>query len=262
MASDQIGRAQLEPVIFEPMPQQPRLLGTKEDWTGITSSTERRKLQNRINQRAYNASIPERIISEFEKWVERHRMIGSPRTDHLLVLIKFNVFRALISNARDIGISDKESMDDDSLSPYSSNPCSPSTFIRTTPASLHPTQLQRQICHHPWIDTLPIPGMRDNLLLASDSYDELQICADLLGIYNESADRSGMIVSGDPWDPAGWEVTESFAKQWGWTIRGCEQLFLSTNHWRTRRGEKPLRFERLLCEGARQPEGREREKTE
>lgn len=198
---------------------------------------------------------PERIISEFERWVERNRMIGSPRTDHLLVLIKFNVFRALISNTRDIGISDKESMDDDALSPYSSNPCSPSTFIRPTPASLQPTQLQRQICHHPWIDALPIPGMRDNLLLASDAYDEFQLCADLLGIYNESADRSGMIVSGDPWDPAGWEITESFAKQWGWTIKGCEQLFLSTNYWRTRRGEKPLRFERLLCEGARQPGG-------
>lgn len=54
MASDQIGCPQLEPVIFEAMPQQPRLLGTEEDWTGITSSTERRKLQNRINQRAYS----------------------------------------------------------------------------------------------------------------------------------------------------------------------------------------------------------------
>jgi hypothetical protein len=190
---------------------------------------------------------PEQIISEFERWVCHCRTMGSPRTDHILVLVKFNVFRALMSNVRDLGTSDKEVMDDNALSPYSDS----SAFIRPAPPALRPTNLQRKICHHPWIDAVPIPGMRDNLLLAKDSYDDQQLCADLVGVYGESTDRNGMIVWGDPWDPASWEVTESFVRSWGWTIRGCERLYWSTNHWRERRGERPLKFERLLCEGAR-----------
>ena len=192
---------------------------------------------------------PEQIISEFERWVEQRRMIGSPRTEHLLVLVKFNVFRALMSNARDLGISDKGIMDDDALSPYS-DPCHP-RFIPAIPVALQPTKLQKQICHHPWIDALPIPCMRDNLLLAGDSYDDQKLCADLVGIHGESNDGNGMIVWGDPWDPAGWEVTESFVKNWGWTISGHAQLFQSTNYWREQRGERPLSFERLLYEGVR-----------
>jgi hypothetical protein len=43
----------LNPYTFlDRMPQQPGLLGDDEDWTGFSSSTKRRKLQNRINQRA------------------------------------------------------------------------------------------------------------------------------------------------------------------------------------------------------------------
>jgi hypothetical protein len=211
-------------------------------WIG---SIDRQKLY-RVAAICKRDSIkPEQIISEFKRWVEQCRMIGSPRTDHLPVLVKFNVFRAFMSNARDLGISDKESMDDDALSPYS-DPRHPSRFISVAPAALQPTKLQWQKCHHPWIDTIPIPSMRDNLLLAGDSYDDVKLCADLVGIHGESTDRNGMIVWGDPWDPASWEVTESFAKYWGWTIRGCEPLFKSTNYWREQRGEEVLSFERLL----------------
>jgi hypothetical protein len=54
MASDQIGGPQLRPVILERMPQQSGLLGTDDDSTGFTSFAERRKIQNRLNQRAYS----------------------------------------------------------------------------------------------------------------------------------------------------------------------------------------------------------------
>ena len=40
MASDQIRRPHLQPVMLECMPQQPGLLGTEDDWTGITNSAE------------------------------------------------------------------------------------------------------------------------------------------------------------------------------------------------------------------------------
>jgi hypothetical protein len=34
------------------MPQVVNVRHTEEDWTGLTNATERRKLQNRLNQRA------------------------------------------------------------------------------------------------------------------------------------------------------------------------------------------------------------------
>ena len=190
----------------------------------------------------------QKLISEFERWVQYSQRLGSPRTDHLLVLVKFNVFRALISNGANLGYASGAAVDDDdALSPFTeiSNPL---WHVGPVPAALQPTKLQRQIPHHPWIDILPSPVMRDNLLRAGDTYDDMELCADLVGFFSESKDRTGMIVWGEPWDIAGWEVTESFAKHWGWTIQGCEQLLRSTNYWRARRGEGPLQVGRILGE--------------
>lgn len=36
------------------MPQQAEVLVPEDDWTGKSSAAERRKLQNRLNQRAYS----------------------------------------------------------------------------------------------------------------------------------------------------------------------------------------------------------------
>lgn len=36
------------------MPQQAEVLAPEDDWTGLSSPAARRKLQNRLNQRAYS----------------------------------------------------------------------------------------------------------------------------------------------------------------------------------------------------------------
>lgn len=138
-------------------------------------------------------------------------------------------------------------MNDDALSPFNSASIF-QNFTLAIPLSLHPTELQCQIPHHPWIDLLPIPRMRDNLLRAGDSYDDIELCGDLVGFFNSPIARTGMVIWGDPWDVDGWEVTEPFLERWGWTIRGCGRLFESTNRWREKRGERPLRFDRLICD--------------
>jgi hypothetical protein len=186
----------------------------------------------------------QKLISGFEKWAQSRLTMGSPNADHLLVFVKINVFRALISNSKDLGFNYEENMPDDAPSPFS-NPSDRNHRHQTLPPALRPTKLQYEIPHHPWLDLIPIPGMRDNLIRAGDSYDDMELCGDLVGCFSESSNREGMIVWGDPWDPSGWEVTESFLRHWGWTIRGCSELLASTNRWRQRRGEKSLNFLRV-----------------
>jgi len=140
-------------------------------------------------------------------------------------------------------------MDDEALSPFA-DPSARADECGKIPAALRPTQLQRQVQHHPWIDLLPVPEMRDNLLRAGDTFDDMELCGDLVGFFSHPTGRTGMIIWGEPWEISGWEVTEEFLMQWGWTIRGCESIVESTNRWRAKRGEEPLDFSRLMVEEA------------
>ncbi|KAH6662057.1 hypothetical protein B0J14DRAFT_496447, partial [Halenospora varia] len=117
------------------------------------------------------------------------------------------------------------------------------------PEALRPTALQLQIPHHPWIDLWPISQMRDNLLLAnlspSTSFNEDQLCNDLVEFTDFPNEQTGLIVWSDPWDPRGWEISERFARKWGWTLKGCEEFIEVTNWWRARRGERELAISEL-----------------
>jgi hypothetical protein len=85
--------------------------------------------------------------------------------------------------------------------------------------------------------------MRDNLLLAGEAYNEDLLCNDLVEFKDIPNEQTGLIVWSDPWNTASWEVSETFLRNWGWTVKGCADLQKSTNNWRLRRGEKPLSFE-------------------
>jgi hypothetical protein len=189
---------------------------------------------------------PERAITAFQRWINLQNAVPCPRADCLLVLVKFNVFRAMFSNGRMLGFSTaREYFDDDSLSSFAKSTdgkASP-VSLPSLPLALRPTHIQCEIAHHPSLDLLPDPQMRDNLIQASGTYDEDQFCADLYGMFNCSRGRSGLIIWGEPWDPSGWEVTESFSKHWGWALRGCDELLRATNHWRKKRGENSLQFD-------------------
>lgn len=222
-----------------------------ELWMLYNSAVDRSQLDRQKLSRVAKVCIlgpieQQRLISVFERWVEHYQRLGSPRTDHVLVLVKFNVLRALISNGADLGYTAGEGVySDAALSPFT-DPSNPMWHVRSVSGALQPTNLQRQIPHHPWIDILPSPVMRDNLLLARDTYDVMELCADLVGFFSADKGRTGMVVWREPWDIAGWEVTESFVNYWGWTIQGCEQLIQSTNYWREQRGERPLQVERIV----------------
>jgi hypothetical protein len=185
----------------------------------------------------------EGTIKAFQQWIKCQNL--SPIIDCALVIVKFNVFRALLHNGQKLGFSTaREYLDDDALSPFV-NPMRPEESLPSLPPALRPTDYQSQIPHHPWLDLLPEPVMRDNLIRAEGVYDQEQLCADIIGLFGAGKGRSGLIIRGEPWDPSGWEVTKPFLKHWGWALRGCNELLRATNYWRGKRGELSLRFERV-----------------
>lgn len=195
-----------------------------------------------------NGVESESNIAAFQQWVKCQNAVSSPRTDSLLVLVKFNIVRALLSNGIMLGFSTAgQYLDADALSPFFERirPEGPHPSVSSLPPALRPTKFQCQIPHHPWLDLFPDPVMRDNLIRAGDAYDKDQLCLDMVGLFSASTGRNGLIIWGEPWDPTGWEVTKPFLKHWGWALRGCEELLRATNYWRQKRGDPSLKFEGL-----------------
>jgi hypothetical protein len=179
------------------------------------------------------------LMVKYESAAYRDYITGSPRSDQRITLIHFNVFRASVSNTFALGFT-MEWLDDAAISPFYSN----SFDLRSDlyPKSLAPTAMQNTISHHPWIDLFPVPRMRENMLLAAGLYDEAALCNVLVDFEDVTHDKAGLIVWREPWDPSGWEVSESFLADWAWVVEGCNELAKSTNYWRQTRGEKQLSF--------------------
>ncbi|KAL6803133.1 hypothetical protein GGI42DRAFT_342497 [Trichoderma sp. SZMC 28013] len=278
-----------------------------DEWRGTTDPSVRRRVQNRLNQRAYRqrrqvlgildkspkkamrktasqrlshtdnrrpgsgrhpkfddkhrASFntrfetspwytnPAAVVVQFQELKLGRHAGRSPSNDHLLGIMQFNVMRAFGTLSSIVGLSSDNLIDDGALSPFYSHTYSAhNTPHFRLPKSLAPTALQRSVPHHPWIDILPYPQMRDNLLrlefgvstmMEKRQYDADSLCHWMVGL-DTCQKESGLILWGDPWDLASWEVTAEFLNEWGWTLEGCIDLFKSTNYWRARRGERPL----------------------
>ena len=168
-------------------------------------------------------------------------------SDHLIILLQFNVLRGcltnrqLLSNLQSIPIPT-----DDSPAPAPRIfPSLGTSSLKSLPPSLHPTHLQLTVPHEHWVDILPHPILRDNLICASGKFDEDELWSDSVGGLFEGFPASdiehrGAIMWSTPWHVSGWELSEGFCRKWSWALEGCEDLLEATNRWRTQRGEEPL----------------------
>jgi hypothetical protein len=186
------------------------------------------------------------LVSEYVKYDMAYRLPA----DHLLSLIYYNVFRACVSNIQRLGLSFEEMCLDEYQSKFPTMaPDDPS--LQLLPPDLRPTQLQRRIPHHPMWDILPSPTLRDNVLTyGEDSLDDTKLCFEIMGDGSpasgeEASERAGLIAWSDPSQASGWEVTEKFAKNWSFLLKGARELELSTNRWRAARMEDPIFFAML-----------------
>lgn len=188
---------------------------------------------------------------------EAHRLLNDYfplSTDHLIQMIQFNVFRAMLTNMVTLRIAHLFSCEGDLTSVIK---ISALPLPAAIPPSLEPTALQRQVPHAPYVDLFPLPALRDTLVRAEGEYDDCELCLDMLGSIStphfesgpvhvdndEVDDRKGLVVWGEPWRIDSWEVEEGFVRKWGWMLReGCQDLLRSTDKWRELRGEEPLRW--------------------
>ncbi len=161
----------------------------------------------------------------------------TPYLERLPGLIQVNIFNALSRNSMSLGLSTTRLLCE-ATSPFGQvGPRTPTAI--SYPQALSPTALQDSTPHHPWIDLLPWPVLRDRILqlVVSERIDEDDLCHDLVELdTTQGSDKASLIVWGEPWDPWGWEASRAFLRKWGWLVEGCTEILEATNHWREKEG--------------------------
>jgi hypothetical protein len=193
--------------------------------------------------------------------------------DHLITIVQYNIIRASTTNAIILSIFDqfprvKCGLDLTNLPLFPTNmqwtsPGLPASgHSADIPDGLRPTALQVSTPHELWIDLIPGPTFRDNVLAAirDNVFEPIefqaditgQVCQDKLREYRRTSTRlcresrrrglsePGILVWSDPWCTHGYEITEAFLEKWAFLLRGCWDLIAATNRWRALRGEDPL----------------------
>ncbi|EXJ87245.1 hypothetical protein A1O3_04204 [Capronia epimyces CBS 606.96] len=302
---------------LKPSPHLTEAIDHNDDWTGLSDPAARRKLQNKLNQRARRRrQAPNKwtpVQSKINDVRQGHQRAqgqrfgtvtppdqpANPRiqaaipattalalgfaslqndgprfprfrfplsSDHLIHLIHHNVYRAMLTNMVTLRITPFFTCEPRS----SRDECgiiSALPLPAAVPPPLEPTALQQRVHHAAWIDLFPLPALRDVLIRAQGSFDEDDLCLDILGTVSikqaglnrpsdpfrqdldTSGDRKGIVVWGEPWSVSSWEVEEGFVKKWGWLIgHGCEELHRSTNKWRWYRGAERIDWTKLIVQ--------------
>lgn len=235
---------------------------------GLTTSTAlimpiKHAEDTKINPSSYHALM---LARDFNNWLAyyRKRNVIPFSSDHLLTLMFFNVIRAHGQNTYLLGLT-PANFAQYILSPFNANSPLASKLPRVIPPTFYPTHIQKTIPHHPELDMLPWPQIRDKMILAQGTYDDYKFCEDMVGMecprdeeeWNRAAgeheylqvelagpkSEPGLIVWNDPWKADSWEASEAFVQSWGWILVGCRDLLQSTNYWREQRGEEPLVWE-------------------
>ena len=112
------------------------------------------------------------------------------------------------------------------------------------PTTWQPTPTQLSVPHHPLLDLLPWPSVRDRIIgvmaLANDSGDGSTTGSPLVDfVYDIEDSAEGMRIWGsDPYDEASWEVGQVVFERW-WFVFD-KKVVEQSNTWRRRRGAAPL----------------------
>ena len=166
-----------------------------------------------------------------------------------------------------VGVSEEMICADQSLSPFFQSSADSADdmikanivytaqqIFKTLKPDLRPRSEQITIQHHPYIDILPFPTLRKNLITHQEEVDEDEFFHDILtglvcwggaGIGRRDRDDStGYASTGTPWDVRSWEAKVWFEKKY-WALLGGEdgELVRQSEWWRSIRGDDTLNME-------------------
>jgi hypothetical protein len=116
------------------------------------------------------------------------------------------------------------------------------TSSKNIPQDLRPTMAQILYPHFPWIDLIPFPILRENIIMKMTTEPLLANPVDLKddlflrnGLFCWRSKEKG--VSGQPWDMRCWEAEPWFLRKWAVLLDGeSGQMWQQTQWWRSMRG--------------------------
>ncbi|KAL3955395.1 hypothetical protein ACCO45_010958 [Purpureocillium lilacinum] len=121
----------------------------------------------------------------------------------------------------------------------------PDTYLLPLPVAWRPTPSQVLVPHHPLLDFLPWPGVRDRIIGIMSLPDDARPPNAMgpLALVNFAYDfednAEGVRIYGaDPYDPSCWEVGQVLFERW-WFIFD-RNVIENSNRWRRLRGAPPL----------------------
>ncbi|KIM94352.1 hypothetical protein OIDMADRAFT_149434 [Oidiodendron maius Zn] len=180
-----------------------------------------------------------------------------------LTLVRTSTLQAYLSNANammTIGLSIPALYDESATSPFYRPYISTSqdveailaTYTSRVVVHLKPTALQITSFHHPWLDLIPFPAIRERLLkllsMTPPMIDVMEFKSDVFlknGLFCwRASEKKG---SGQPWDMRSWEAEPWFLRKW-WMLMGGEDadIWSQTRWWRSMREEEEVNLQWVI----------------
>ncbi|KAH8901769.1 hypothetical protein GQ53DRAFT_708108 [Thozetella sp. PMI_491] len=163
------------------------------------------------------------------------------------------VVAAMNENCLELGITESMYCSSDSESPFFRPGISHSAhqarlveavrrIFHSVKPDLRPTPTQITHSHHPYIDIIPFPAIRDALIHRGADVDEDDFFHDCLGGLR-CWGRAGSLQAGTaaPWDMRNWEASPWFLAKWRHVVGNEDgELSRQSSWWREMRGENPI----------------------
>ena len=169
-----------------------------------------------------------------------------PRDDVQLPMTELMLLRGMMTIVSQLKL-DHVIWDLSAVSPFCIKSGASLENLEHLPMNLRPTVIQSNIPHHPSLDLLPWPTVRDKLIIVFSQPEEFRppsarsptALVEFVHDFEDSAE--GARIWGDnPAEESSWEIGQAFFERWWWAL--SKDVIKCANGWRKLRGAKMLQM--------------------